>query len=66
MNFVGREAVEQIQTAMGHSQPSENVPMLTTRDLTILEVSGDARIEGVFAEEVPTDPESSASNTVDT
>jgi len=41
MNFVGREAVEQIQSTMGHSQPSANVPMPTTRDVTILKFSGD-------------------------
>lgn len=42
MDFVGREAVEQVQSAMGHSQPSVNVPMPTTRDVTILKSSGDA------------------------
>jgi hypothetical protein len=41
MDFVGREAVEQMQSAMGHSQPSVNVPMPTTRDVTILKSSGD-------------------------
>ena len=41
MDFVGRKAVEQIQSAMGHSQPSVNVPMPTTRDVTILKSSGD-------------------------
>ena len=42
MDFVGRETVEQIQTVMGHSLPSVNAPMLTTRELTILKFSGDA------------------------
>jgi hypothetical protein len=42
MNLVGREAVEQIQPAMGHAQPSVNVPMPTTREVTILIWSGDA------------------------
>ena len=42
MDFVGRESVEQIQTVMGHSQPSVNAPMLTGRELTILKFSGDA------------------------
>jgi len=41
MDLVGREAVEQIQSTMGHSQPSANVPMPTTRDVTILKFSGD-------------------------
>jgi hypothetical protein len=42
MDFVGREAVEEIQSAMGHSQPSVNIPMLTGRELTVLKWSGDA------------------------
>lgn len=42
MNLVGRETVEQIQPVMGHAQPSVNVPMLTTRELSILLFSGDA------------------------
>ena len=41
MDLVGREAVERIQSAMGHSQPSANVPMPTGRDVTILKMSGD-------------------------
>ncbi len=42
MNLVGREAIEQIQTVMGHAQPGVNVPMLTTRETSILIWSGDA------------------------
>lgn len=41
MDLVGREAVERIQSAMGHSQPSVNMPLLTARELTILKFSGD-------------------------
>ncbi len=36
MNLVGREAVEQIQAVMEHAQPAVNVPMLTTRELSVL------------------------------
>ena len=36
MDLVGREAVEQIQLEMGHSEPTVNVPYPTTRELTIL------------------------------
>ncbi len=36
MDLVGREAVEQIQLEMGHSEPMVNVPYPTTRELTIL------------------------------
>lgn len=42
MDFVGRPAIEQIQSAMGHSQPTVNVPLPTTREVTILKLSGDA------------------------
>ena len=44
MAFVGREAVEEIQPVMGHSQPAVNVPFLTGRELTILKYSGDAAL----------------------
>ena len=44
MAFVGREAVEQIQSVMGHSQPAVNVPFLTGGELTILKFSGDAAL----------------------
>ena len=44
MALVGREAVEQIQTIMGHSQPAVNVPFLTGRELTVLKYSGDAAL----------------------
>ena len=44
MAFVGREAVEEIQPVMGHSQPAVNVPFLTGRELTILKFSGDAAL----------------------
>ena len=36
MDLVGRDAVEQIQLEMGHSQPTANVPFPTTREVTIL------------------------------
>jgi len=36
MDLVGREAVEQIQLEMGHSEPTVNMPGMTTRELTIL------------------------------
>jgi hypothetical protein len=36
MDLVGREAVEQIQLEMGHSEPMVNVPFVTTREVTIL------------------------------
>jgi hypothetical protein len=39
MALVGREAVEEIQPVMGHSQPAVNVPFLTGRELTILKFS---------------------------
>jgi hypothetical protein len=48
MDFVGREAVEEIQSAMGHSQPSVNIPMLTTRELTILLWSGRADLAELY------------------
>jgi len=44
MAFVGREAVEEIQPVMGHSQPAVNVPFLTGRELTILKYSGDSAL----------------------
>jgi len=42
--FVGREAVERIQSLMGHSQPEVNVPLPTTRELAILKYSGDTAL----------------------
>ncbi len=39
MDLVGRDAVEQIQLEMGHSEPTVNVPGITTRELTILKWS---------------------------
>ncbi len=44
MDLVGRDAVEQIQLEMGHSEPTANVPLPTTRELTILKYSGDAAL----------------------
>lgn len=41
MDLIGRQAVEQIQPIMGHSQPSANMPFPTARELTVLKFSGD-------------------------
>jgi len=38
---VGREAVESIQAAMGHSAPGLNAPFITTRELFVLKVTAD-------------------------
>lgn len=39
MDLIGRQALEQIQVEMGHSDPTANMPWPTTRELTILKWS---------------------------
>lgn len=41
IDAVGRDAVERIQPAMGHTDPAANEPFLTTRELFVVKLDGD-------------------------
>ncbi|HVE91866.1 MAG TPA: serine hydrolase [Actinomycetota bacterium] len=51
LHHLGRERVEDVQAAMGHSDPSLNVPFLTTREMTVLKAGADPRIDSFIAAE---------------
>ncbi len=52
--LVGRGAVEAIQSEMGHSDPSLNIPFLTTRELFQLKLGDDSALDAFVEGDVDT------------